>query len=447
MEIPLGARILAVADCYDALRSDRPYRRKLDREMALQHLQAESGKSYDPAIVKQLVAHVDELEKHMQDSDTRLSTGGVSLEVQTNEPATLAQHRRGNTVFHEIASTHKEIQALYEISRVLGKSLKLSETLSLLADKIGNLVPYTSAAIFLLDSQEGKLVPYHTVGMHSDLLEDLELFVGDGITGWVAAHKQYLMNVSPAPDFGKAEVLHESFRNCLVMPLTLSDTIVGVISLYSTQAEEYHQDHLRFMETIADHAATAIRNAIIYEETQENAYTDLLTGLPNLRFFHVFMDRELKRAARLEQPLTLLMMDLENFKEVNDRFGHEVGNRLLVQIAQLLGDQLRDSDKCIRYAGDEFIAILPGLGKEQSVGAIERIQKNLDNYQFQVDDKETANIGISVGAASFPEDGRNPDLLLVVADQGMYRNKFERRNRQEYPAKVVPIEKNFEQSS
>ena len=185
------------------------------------------------------------------------------------------------------------------------------------------------------------------------------------------------------------------------MPLSLNNSIVGVISLYADQSEDYHQDHLRFMETIADHAATAIRNAIIYEETEENAYTDVLTGLPNLRYFHVVIEREIKRFSHLGQSVTLLMMDLESFKQINDTYGHRVGDRILTDIAHLLREHLRDSDTCVRYAGDEFIAILPGVSKENAKYAITRIQDAFDAHQIMIDEHNTAQVGVSIGAATF----------------------------------------------
>ena len=446
-DIPVGARILAVADCYDALRSDRPYRPKLSQKMALEHVVTESGKSYDPVVVQQLVEHIDELEAAMKEAEIRITLAASEKTSLSALSSGDQQAMEKRTVFHEIASTHKEVQALYELSKALGKSLKLSDTLSLLAEKIRNLLPCTSCSIYLLEEQDGKLVPYHTSGMYADLLRKVELGVGDGITGWVTAHKQYLMNVSPAPDFMDSEILSTAYRSCLVMPLSLNNSIVGVISLYSDQPENYSQDHLRFMETIADHAATAIRNAIIYEETQEDAHTDELTGLPNLRYFNSFIERELKRSGRAGQPLSLLMMDLERFKEVNDKFGHKIGNRILIEIAHFLRDQLRESDTCIRYAGDEFIAVLPRAGKEQAKHAILRIQEALDDYKIMVDEDSFVQIGISIGAASFPENGRQADLLLVVADQAMYQNKFRRRKAKKYPAGVIRFDKGAEKSS
>ena len=447
-EIPLGARILSIADCYDALRSERPYRPQLTKEVAVEHIKSESGRSYDPKIVRTLEQHVDDLELAMKAAENELAvtTAETHRELEMTYEGQEVK-AIGSTVFHEIASTHKEIQALYEISRALGRSLRVSDTLSILAEKIYKLVPYSSCVVYLVDSQKGTLDPYYASGLHSELLENLQLGVGEGVTGWVAAHKQHLVNVSPAPDFMGSEILHTAYRTCLLMPLTLSQSIVGVISLYSARSQAYNQDHLRFMETIADHAATAIRNAIIYEETQEDAYTDILTGLPNLRYFNVYMEQELKRTRRLEQNITLLMMDLEYFKEVNDRFGHKTGNRILLEIAHVVRDQLRNTDICVRYAGDEFIAIMPGTTKKQARHAMQRIQKTLDNYKIWIDERNSVQVGISIGASTFPDDGRDPDLLLAVADQAMYRNKFSRRRPRRGTGNVVHFKTSTEKPS
>ncbi len=446
-QIPLGARILAIADCYDALRSDRPYRPKLDREIAIEHIKSESGKAYDPAIVEKFLHHVDELEREMKEPESRSSETFPPREDRLSDLDTRMKSRIDKTVFYEIASTHTEIQALHEISDALSKSLKVSETLSLLSDKIGNFVPYTSCAVYLMNSENDRLMVHHGSGKHSDLLERHELRMAEGITGWVAVHKEHLMNVSPAPDFVQSERLHFAYRSCLVTPLSLDENIVGVISLYSEEPDNYNADHLRFMEGLSDHAATAIRNAIIYEETQEEAYTDLLTGLPNLRYFTDFMKSELERSSRLEEPFTLLMMDLESFKQVNDRFGHKIGDQILMEIAHILRDQLRESDTCIRYAGDEFIAILPGVKKEQAKHAIERLQKTLDEQRLRVDEKNLVQVGISIGAASFSKDGRDADLLLAVADRAMYRDKFARSEVKNQSGNIISFEKGLKKPS
>lgn len=447
-DIPLGARILSIADCYDALRSDRPYRPKLSREVALDYIKGDAGKSYDPRLVDQLIRHIDRLDREIEEMENQIPDS-VVRRIEDNlrpNPAGVEPRRIQKTVFHDIASTHKEIPAIYEFSRSVGKSLNVSETLTLLASKIKTLVPYSSCTIYLLNSQNDKVLPYHTAGLLAELLDSVELGTGEGVTGWVAANNKTLMNVSPAPDFSHINLLRQEFKSCLSVPLSLDESVVGVISLYANTANAFHHDHLRVMETISHHAAAAIKNALVYEETQEDAYTDLLTGLPNSRYFNVFITQEMKRAERIEYPVTFLMMDLEAFKEVNDSHGHQVGDRLLIQIAHILRNQMRKSDTVLRYAGDEFIGVLPGVNKSLAEQTVSRIQSAVDNHRMAVDADNFVQVGISIGAATFPEDGRELDQLLAESDRAMYRNKVSRTKKAGRTATVIAFEKHAEQA-
>ena len=440
-KIPLGARILAIADCYDALRSDRPYRAKLTREVTLEYIKKESDKSYDPAVVVQLLEHIDELEIQVKAAEaaapqTPLRIGESQTTVETDR-----QKETKKKVLHDIASAHREVQAIYELSQNVGKILDVPETLALLGAKIQNLVPYGSCTIYLLNSQNDKLVPYHTSGPDSELLENLEIAIGDGVSGWVAANNQSLMNVPPTSDFRNTELLHAEFKSCLAMPLSTEKNVIGVITLYSNVPEAYDHDHLRIMEAVAHPTAAAINNAIIYEETQKDAYTDALTGLPNLRYFKVFGRQELTRAARTHYPVTLLMMDLEFFKEVNDRFGHKMGDRILIEIAHLLRSQMRSSDNCIRYGGDEFLGVLSGVSNQLAGRAVRRIQAAVDQHRIVLNEHHTIQIGVSIGRATFPDDGEELDALLALADQAMYRDKIRRTKRDKASAPVLSFEK------
>ncbi len=439
-EISLGARILSIADCYDALRSDRPYRGRLGREAALDYLRAQAGKAYDPRLVDTLVEHIDELEKEISQAEHQLPR---SVMRRIEAALSTSPHSKPNiarTVFHDIASAHREIQAVYEISQTVGKSLNVSETLALLASKILNLVPYDACAVYLLNSQTEMMSPYQVVGDYSQALEEIELKVGDGVTGWVAANRQTLINVSPAPDFPDNPFLRSVFKSCLCLPLSIEERILGVISLYATRTNSFSDDHLRLMETISPQAASAINNAIIYEETQEDAYTDLLTGLPNLRYFKVFGEQELKRAGRVNYPVTFLMMDLESFKSINDLFGHKVGDRALIEISHILRNQMRRSDTCVRYGGDEFVGVLPGVDRTLVKRTIRRIQEAVDQHRIILNEREAVRVGISLGASTFPSDGRDLEVLLAIADHAMYRNKLQ-RNRSRASPNVLPFDK------
>ncbi|HLU99792.1 MAG TPA: diguanylate cyclase, partial [Acidobacteriota bacterium] len=440
-EIPLGARILAVVDCYDALRSDRPYRPELSRELTLDYIQQEAGRAYDPKIVEILVNNIAELEAEIERAEKETPQRSLVQLEDTLDSAARDSRKLNKTVFHDIASTHKEIQAVYEISQSIGKSLNVSETLSLLASKIKKFVPYSACSIYLVSSEDDRMLPHHVSGMYKDILDTVEVRLGEGITGWVAANNEPLVDVSAAPEFPGLKVLRSVFRSCLAVPLSMDDSVVGVITLYSTHTNVYQYDHLRLMEMIAPHAAAAINNAIIHEEIQEDAYTDALTGLPNLRYFNAFIEEELRRARRISYPVTVLMMDLERFKEVNDIYGHKTGDNILVQVAQILKNQMRRSDTCLRYGGDEFVGVLPGVNKELAQQTIKRIQTYFDNHSIPLNDEKTIRLGVSIGAATFPEDGVDPESLLSVADHAMYRDKLYRATRARGPGAVLPFEK------
>lgn len=435
--IPLGARVLSIVDCYDALRSDRPYRTKLSREAALDYIVSESGKSFDPFVVEQLVNHISQLENAVERIELGLHlTDGVS---QQGRGETGIPHTLTNTVFHDIASVHREVQAISDLSQSMGRLLNVSETMALLADKIQKLVPHDACSIFLIDANNQNLVPYSTTGLEADKLGRQELCVGDGLTGWVAAHRRALAGVSPTPDFVDNPELAQVFRSGLAVPLTLDDNIVGVITLYAQIKEAFRPNHLRIVETIAGYAATALANAIMYEETKEDAYTDMLTGLPNLRYFKVFVEQELRRAERSNYPVTLIMMDLDRFKEVNDELGHKAGDRVLIEVAHILRNHMRRADTVVRYGGDEFVGILPGVSKFDSLRILRQIQQAVDNHPVSLTGSCTLQVGFSMGSATFPEDATSLDSLLTIADKEMYRDKLVRAENADSPAILLPF--------
>jgi diguanylate cyclase (GGDEF)-like protein len=195
------------------------------------------------------------------------------------------------------------------------------------------------------------------------------------------------------------------------------------------------------MEAIAPHSAAAINNAIIHEETREDAYTDPLTGLPNVRYFNAFIEEELKRGKTVGYPITLLMMDLERFKAINDRYGHKKGDLVLLEAGRLLRAQLRKSDVCLRYGGDEFLAVLPGVDRELATQTKKRIQGVFDEKPITYVENEAVKVGISVGVSIFPEDGLEPDLLVAIADRDMYHNKMERAGPADNRGSVISFEK------
>jgi diguanylate cyclase (GGDEF)-like protein len=183
------------------------------------------------------------------------------------------------------------------------------------------------------------------------------------------------------------------------------------------------------MEIVSNRASIALFNATRFEETQEDAFTDRLTGLPNSRFLYIFFEQTLSEAKRYGEPLTVIEMDLDDFKSVNDRYGHNAGDRFLKEVGRVLKEHMRDSDVLVRYAGDEFIAILPKTSYEQARQFSYRLQDGVEATDLDVGIGTMLKVGISLGLASYPMAGQTLETLLMAADKNMYEDKARRKGR------------------
>jgi diguanylate cyclase (GGDEF)-like protein len=219
------------------------------------------------------------------------------------------------------------------------------------------------------------------------------------------------------------------------LPLIKDERLLGALSVYSMELHEYTDDHMRLLETVTRLASDALFNAMHHAEAESNALTDPLTGLPNARCMYLRFEQESARARRSNRPFQVIMLDLDEFKQVNDTFGHRVGDKMLREVAHILQAQLREYDFLARYAGDEFVAIVQDLVGSQVVELCERIESAVSKFSLHVRAEHAARVGISVGSATFGIDGETLDQLLIAADQAMYSakstHKAERRARLE----------------
>jgi diguanylate cyclase (GGDEF)-like protein len=180
---------------------------------------------------------------------------------------------------------------------------------------------------------------------------------------------------------------------------------------------------------VSEQAAAVINNSMLFEQTQEDSLTDPLTGLPNTRFLFMHLTRELARAERLKSEVSLMVMDLDNFKEINDSHGHHVGDRALCEVARVLRRAIRPYDICVRYAGDEFIVVLSGCGADEAEHKRAELQQSIDDAAFEARPGRRVELGVSIGAAVFPQDGESYESLLATADSRMYQDKSRRKRR------------------
>ena len=429
-DIPIGARILAAVDYVDALASDRQYRRGLSANEVLAKLQEQSGKSFDPNIAAILRRRFNELEGMVRRKTLQHPAQGPSVEEMATgqEPAAglavwdaPAATRQEGDVLDLISSARQEAQALFDLSRDLGASLSLSETLSVLSVKLNNLIPHDAMAVYVLRGE--KLIPEYVNGEDFRSLAALQIPLGEGLCGWVAQNQKVIVNGNPAVELGTADdpMKTTKLQSALAAPLMGMKGVVGVMALYRIEASTFTSENLRVLLAVCSKTGLAVENALKFQQAEGSSTTDFLTGLPNARSMFLQLDRELARCERENRRLTVMVCDLRGFKHVNERFGSEQGDRVLRAFAEKLKAACRVYDHVARMSGDEFVVIAPEMPEE----ALKTRTKQLREVAQQVGIDVTGEdvLSVDIGYATYPDDASEAESLLEKADRKMYAER------------------------
>ena len=440
-QIPIGARILSAVDFLDALASDRQYRRAVPIEEVMKRLESESGKSFDPKVVIVLQKRYRDLERMVVPSTGGPTESKLSTEMRVERgfaPATGFEHNtsgdREANFLSSIAAARQEAQTLFELSQDLGASLSLDETLSVFSAKLRRLVPYDAIAIYIRRDQE--LIPEHVNGDNFRLFSSLRIPIGQGLSGWVAHNRKPIINGNPSvePGYLNDPSKFSTLRSALAVPLEGVAGVVGVLALYHAESDAFTSDHLRILLAVSSKMALSIENALKYEQAESSATTDYLTGLPNARSLFLQLERELARCKRSTTGLAVMVCDMDGFKQINDRFGHLEGNRVLRLFAQALKHSCRDYDYVARMGGDEFVVVAPGLVPESASKKTHQLRELAQQAGREVCGEDI--LSLSVGYALYPGNGEDAEALLAEADRRMYLEKQKqpfRKNRRLYP--------------
>lgn len=446
-EIPIGARILSAVDFLDALASDRQYRRALPLHEAMTRLVDESGKSFDPQVVRVLERRYVDLEHLVHQRTSKLGKQKLSTEVKDADANAAPSHGPAagfeaqglrqvpeRSFLSSIAAARQEAQTLFELSQDLGASLSLGETLSVFAVKLRRAMPYDAIAIYVRHGDE--LVPEYVNGDNFRLFASLRIPVGQGLSGWVAQNLKPILNGNPSvePGYLNDSSKYSTLNSALAVPLEGLQGVVGVVALYHAEKDFFTSDHLRILLAVSSKMALAIENAKKYEQAESSAVTDFLTGLPNARSLFLQLDREMARCKRDNNTLTVMVADLDGFKQINDRFGHLEGNRVLRLFAHSLQETSREYDYVARMGGDEFVVIAPGLTPEAAARKAEQMRDLAQQAGKEICNEDI--LSLSVGKAIYPEDGMDAEKILSEADKRMYlqkRSQSSPKNRRLYP--------------
>lgn len=409
--IPLGARILSVVDAYDAMTSRGAYGIHRSHREALEQLTGLAGSQFDPEVVGAFILVVDKVRTHLE------RTVG-----QAGESAAL-----------EIAHAQREVQALYELACSVGATLCMEETLSVLMRKVMGIIQCSTCVIYLTDENEQYLHAIGAAGANERFLMSSYTRYGTYLTGRVASRDEPLVTGFMPGDIeiSESEDAWEPLRSTLIVPLRSEAGVIGTMNLYHSEPDAFQADDLRMMMIVGALAGKALNNARLFAQTQETAFTDPVTGLRNRRYVRQFLDQEVNRAIKNRHSLALLGMDLDRFKQVNDSYGHEMGDRVLREIGEVMQGEIRNYDLAARYAGDEFAVVLPETTREQAEIVARKIMDAVDRYaeRKQQFDPRFPRVGVSVGVAVFPQDAEDLTRLLARADEIMYENKRARKER------------------
>jgi diguanylate cyclase (GGDEF)-like protein/putative nucleotidyltransferase with HDIG domain len=427
--IPIGARILTIVDYYDAVTTERPYHKALAHDSAIGLLRHESGRALDPNLVQRFIDLLPTLISEADAAEPEVATPVEPRRTTTGMTAT-GLVPSGATAFENIALAHREIYALYEIAQSMGTSLGVPDTMALISSKMTKIVPWSGCALFLLQPDGDTLKCRFAVGVDAPRLLNSTLAIGQGLSGWVARNRRTLVNADPRVGFEAAGLGSDtSLKSAIVCPLFVTDTLIGCLALYHTQPNRYSEDHRRLIERVAEQAGAVIHNSIVFEQTQEDSLTDPLTSLPNRRSMFVHLSRELARAERIKSEVAIVVMDIDEFKAINDNYGHHVGDNALRQVAAALQTGLRSYDLCVRYAGDEFIIVLADCSREAADAKRRELQQRVSEIEIEVRAGKKITLAASAGAAVYPHDGATYEALLADADHRMYRDKAARRSQ------------------
>src|ERR1700723_1689071 len=325
----------------------------------------------------------------------------------------------------------QELSIFHDVAKALTSSLNLDSILQTIMEKMAEYFRPDTWSLLMVDEEKDELYFAIAVGAAAEVLSKARLKMGEGIAGWVARQGQVLIvpDVQTDPRFSSRldEITRLQTRSVICVPLRSKHRVLGVIQLVNANVEMSEQE-MFFLQALSDYAAISIENAKAVEKIQELTITDDCTGLFNARDLYKTLETEVYRSARFGYQFSVIFIDLDHFKSVNDTHGHLVGSRLLAEVGYLVKAQLRLIDFAFRYGGDEFVVLLPQTSKDQALVVAKRLRDALRASSFCREESLNLNVRASMGLATYPHDARSAHDIIRQADEMMYLVKNSTRD-------------------
>ena len=329
-------------------------------------------------------------------------------------------------------TTARRLAILTDVVKTANSILEPRKVIELVVEKIRQLIPSEAWSLMMVDEEKQELVFEAALGAKARDVTALRLKIGEGVAGWVAqSGKPAIVNdTSRDPRFSPRVDTRTQFqtRSILCAPLVSRGRTIGVLEIINKRGGPFTRADLHLVLTLVEPCAIAIENAILFQRTEQLTITDDLTRLFNSRYLNLYLGREIKRCKRHGIPLSVIFLDLDGFKGINDQYGHLAGSGTLTEVGKILAQGVRESDILARYGGDEFVVVLPETPASGALVIAERLRRAIEEHRFLEPQGLAARISASFGISTYPDHALSPEGLIQKADQAMYRVKEREKN-------------------
>jgi diguanylate cyclase (GGDEF)-like protein/putative nucleotidyltransferase with HDIG domain len=370
-DIPIGARILAVVDCFDALTSDRPYRPRLSDTEALAILTERRGSMYDPLIVDAFVAVYREIAPDPrvgpQTNKPLIDLGGVGRSSPSDDRVDR---------FDEITASSDETLTLFDLTRALTSHTHFAGAADTIAQHLKRLIPSALCVFYVFDSSTDDIEAKYVFGEGTSSMVGIRMGLGTRLSGWVAANRRTICNSDPLLDLGEAARSHNPcLRSCLSTPLVAGENLVGVLALYSAEANGFADNHRRILEAVARQVAETLRR--VQCGPASPSLEEVLAGVPDIARLDQFTTAASDGGSWKTPHLTLLLVEVLKAKDIVTTFGRNAGDDALRHVARHTLTSLRSGDALFRYNTDRFVVFLNDADALTATSISQRIRDNV----------------------------------------------------------------------
>ncbi|HEY0796214.1 MAG TPA: sensor domain-containing diguanylate cyclase [Acidisarcina sp.] len=330
----------------------------------------------------------------------------------------------------------KDLLVFHDVARALASSLDLDSILHVIMKQMEQFFQPETWSLLIVDEQRNDLYFAVADGSASGGLKNVRVAMGEGIAGWVAEHGETLIvpdlgqdgrfrppASGPAPGYKAAGA-----QSAICIPLKVRLKTLGVIQLFNFRLDTLTDYTISFLHVLCDYAAIAIENARAMQTIHELTITDDCTSLFNVRYLYQKLEEEIERSRRFKTPLSIIFIDLDHFKHINDQHGHLAGSKLLADVGKCIRSKVRTIDLTFRYGGDEFVVLLPSTGKRQTLEIARRLRETLNAAHFTVPEVGELKVCASFGVATYPDCGTTVHEIISQADRAMYTIKNSTRD-------------------